>query len=152
MQTNRQRRLNRGTDSTPDQTDETPRPWAQLSISVPNERNDMSIVTFVECVLVELTHEDVGAEYVASRLWGNNRTQFIADETGETFEKRCYDKRVGWYETTISRQELREELVDRLTRPNPQSTIPPDGETVGVYDTFCVKPVRQLRRDYPPYI
>jgi len=42
----------------PNQTDyTTDPPWADLELTVPNDRSPISIVSFVECVLVELTHE-----------------------------------------------------------------------------------------------
>ena len=93
--------------STKPQTTKEPHdsPWSDLRLSVPNTRSGESIVAFVECVLVELTHEDVGAEYVASNVRGVKRTQFIAvDDIGETFQKRYYDERLGWHEQTIGRQ------------------------------------------------
>jgi hypothetical protein len=43
-------------------------PWADLELTVPNDRNAISIVSFVECVLVELTHEPVVVEYVSSHI------------------------------------------------------------------------------------
>ncbi len=92
-------------------------PWSNLQLTVPNNRHHTSIVAFVECVLVELTHEDIGAEYVSSNVWGTKRTQFIAaDDVAETFYKRHYDERLGWHETTVSRESVRNELIDRLSQ------------------------------------
>lgn len=65
-------------------------PWADLQLAVPNDRSSASIVAFVECVLVELTHEESRAEYVSANVGGVKRTQFIAtDTTGETFRVKA---------------------------------------------------------------
>jgi len=121
-------------------------PWSDLRLCVPNTRSDESIVSFVECTLVELTHEDVGAEYVSSNVWGVKRTQFIAvDDVGETFQKRHFDDRLGSYETTLDRTAVREELIARLTQaPSsaPRANFESDGDGS---DTFHVKPVHALR-------
>ena len=120
-------------------------PWSNLKLTVPNRRHHTSIVAFVECVLVELTHEDVGAEYVSSNVWGTKRTQFIAaDDVAETFCKRHYDERLGWHETTISRKSVRNELVDRLSRTDSLATDRSHSISVEASDVFSVKPVRQL--------
>ncbi len=42
-------------------------PWADLELMLPHGRSPTGIVSFVECALVELTHEDVGAEFVSTR-------------------------------------------------------------------------------------
>lgn len=55
-------------------------PWADLELTIPNDRSQISIASFVECVLVELTYEEVGAEYVSANVWGAKRTQFIATD------------------------------------------------------------------------
>lgn len=123
-------------------------PWADLGLTVPNDRSQLSIVSLVECVLVELTHEDVGAEYVSANVWGAKRTQFIAiDDVGETFQKRHYDERLGWHESTISRQAVRDELIDRLTRSSSLASDRSHDAPVDGADTFSVKPARELRRD-----
>ena len=120
-------------------------PWANLRQTVPNERSELSVVSFVECVLVELTHEEVGAEYVSTNVWGAKRTQFIAiDDNGEMFRKRHYDERLGWHESTISRRAVREELITRLTRSSSQATDRSHDVPVNNPDTFSVKPVRKL--------
>ena len=114
---------------------------------MPNNRSFKEIDRFAECVLVELTHEDVGAEYISSHLWSTRRTQFVAvDEVGEAFSKRHYDARLGWDETRVSRRELRDELLQRTTR----TELPALDRTEGVFeiepDTFSVKPKDRLRR------
>ncbi len=108
-------------------------------LTVPNERSGAAIVSFVDWVLVELTHEEVFAEYRSSHVWGIKRTQYVtADEYGQTFLKRYYDERLGWHEETISRTDLRIELVHRLSRTRPETSDRRTGESGG-YDTFVVK-------------
>ncbi|QOS13392.1 hypothetical protein DEQ92_19680 [Haloferax sp. Atlit-6N] len=125
-------------------------PWSNLQLTVPNNRHHTSIVAFVECVLVELTHEDVGAEYVSSNVWGTKRTQFIAaDDVAETFCKRHYDERLGWHETTISRESVRNELIDRLSRTDSLATDRSHSAPVEACDVFSVKPVQQLYNRQP---
>ncbi|KTG26241.1 hypothetical protein AUR66_16255 [Haloferax profundi] len=120
-------------------------PWSNLQLTVPNNRHHTSIVTFVECVLVELTHEDVGAEYVSSNVWGTKRTQFIAvDPLAEAFYKRHYDERLGWHETTVSRESVRSELINRLSQTDSHATDRSHSVPVESTDVFSVKPVRQL--------
>ena len=117
-------------------------PWADLELTLPHDRSPTSIVSFVECALVELTHEHVGAEFVSMSVAGVKRTQFIAvDDVGQRFKKRHYDERLGWHETTVSRESVREELVNRLSRASLDRT----SETPNIDpDTFRVKPVHQF--------
>jgi len=42
-------------------------PWADLEVAIPSDRNHASLVALVECVLVELTHEQVGPSSSPSR-------------------------------------------------------------------------------------
>ena len=72
MYSARQRNRDRRIDHHPAESDEATSPWAELRLAVPNDRSDESIVAFVECVLVELTHEPVVAEYVSTQIWGEN--------------------------------------------------------------------------------
>ena len=148
MHSERQHQRDRGIDREPTHRDASASPWSDLRLSVPNTRSGESIVSFVECVLVELTHEDVGAEYISSNVWGLKRTQFIAvDALGETFRKRHYDERLGWHEQTISRQEVREELVNRLSRSSSLVTNRSHGAPVDESDTFAVKARQQLQHE-----
>ncbi|MCF2208345.1 hypothetical protein KVP02_11880, partial [Halobacterium salinarum] len=39
-------------------------PWADLEVAIPNDRDHASLVALVECALIELTHEHVGAVVV----------------------------------------------------------------------------------------
>jgi len=81
-------------------------------------------------------------------VWGAKRTQFIAiDDVGETFQKRHYDERLGWHESTVSRQAVREDLITRLTRSSSLASDRSHDASVGDADTFSVKPARELRRD-----
>lgn len=122
-------------------------PWVKLELTVPNDRSSESIVALVECVLVELTHEEIGAEYVSSKMWGPTRTQFIvADDDGETFRKRHYDERLGWHESTVTREAVRNELIARLSQlSSPTSNADFDGTADGP-DRFRVKSVHALQR------
>lgn len=147
MHSERQHQRDRRIDRAPADLNASASPWSDLRLHVPNDRSGASIVTFVECVLVELTHEDVGAEYHSSNMWEAKRTQFIAvDDVGETFQKRHYDERFGWHETTISRQAVRDDLINRLTSTAPLATTRSHPTTVDEPDTFRVKAMRQLRK------
>jgi len=117
-------------------------PWADLELSLPHGRSPTGIVSFVECVLVELTHEDVGAEFVSTNLTGVKRTQFIAvDDVGQRFQKRYFDDRLGWHETIVSRGAVRNELVSRLSRLSlDRIDEPPNAEP----DTFRVMSLHQF--------
>ncbi|WP_042664194.1 hypothetical protein [Haloferax sp. ATB1] len=119
-------------------------PWADLELSLPHGRSPTGIVSFVERVLVELTHEDVGAEFVSTSVAGVKRIQFIAvDDVGQRFQKRYFDERLGWDETTVSRKAVREELVNRLSRSSLGSDVGQHG-VVDDQDKFQVMPVPEL--------
>jgi len=121
-------------------------PWADLEVGIPNDRDHASLVALVECALVELTHEHVGAAVVAQQVWGAKRTQYVAvDDIGEQFQKRHFDSRLGWHETTVPRETVRDELITQLTR---SAASPPErtrGAAVSESATFTVKPVRELQ-------
>ncbi|WP_254810540.1 hypothetical protein [Natronosalvus amylolyticus] len=121
-------------------------PWADLELTLPHTRSPTAVVSFVECVLVELTHEDVGAEFISASIAGVKRTQFIAvDDVGEEFKKRYLDERLGWHEATVSRKAVRDELVNRLSqRPSLIDEVG-QNDVVTAQDRFQVKPVRELR-------
>ncbi|WP_225336005.1 hypothetical protein [Halomicrobium urmianum] len=128
--------------STPD----GPAPWTDLEVTVPTDRDHASVVALVECTLVELTHEAVGAVFVSRHVGWSTRTQYVAaDDVGEQFQKRHFDDRLGWHETTISRRTVREELITQLTR-SPLTPPEREGEeAASELDTSVVKPVRELR-------
>ena len=68
------------------------------------------------------------------------RTQFIAvDAFGETFRKRHYDEQLDWHEQTSSRQNVREELMNRLSRPSSLTTNRSHGAPVDERDTFTLR-------------
>ncbi|WP_225336032.1 hypothetical protein [Halomicrobium urmianum] len=121
-------------------------PWADLEVTVPTDRDYASVVALVECALVELTHEAVGAVFVSRQVGRSTRTQYVAgDDVGKRFQKRHFDDRLGWHETTVPRRTVRDELITQLTRsasaPAEQSGERPTSEP----DTFMVKPVRDLQ-------
>ena len=121
-------------------------PWADLEVAIPSDRDHASLVALVECALVELTHEHVGAAVVAQQVWGAKRTRYVAvDDIGEQFQKRHFDSRLGWHETTVPRETVRDELITQLTR-SPSTSTERSGEgAASEPDTFVVKPVRDLR-------
>jgi hypothetical protein len=145
MHSERQRDPDRGIDHHQVESDAATALWADLRLDVPNDRSDESIVAFVECVLVELTHEDVGAEYRSSNVWGATIDQYVAaDATGQQFIKRQYDERLGWDETQITREEARDKLIWRLSRSGSLATNRIHAEPVTKSDTFSVKPMGRL--------
>ncbi|MFC7116581.1 hypothetical protein ACFQH2_18750 [Natronoarchaeum sp. GCM10025703] len=120
-------------------------PWSDLELTVPNDRDRVSIVALVECALVELTHEDVGAVLVEQQVGRTKRTQYVTiDDVGKRFRKRYFDDRLGWHETTVPRQTTRDELVAWLTRsPSSVAGSSGDSETIKP-DIFTVKPTHVL--------
>jgi len=113
-------------------------------LSIPNNRSAISIVSYVEWVLIELTHENLAAEYRSSHLWGSKCTRYAAkNPTGEVFSKHHYDARLGWHIETLVREELRTELVNRLSRFRPE-TSDPSREVACRCDRFVLNPLHQL--------
>ena len=127
-----------------EQTDQISQRLADLELTVPNDRNAVSIISFVEWVLVELTHEPVAAEYVSPQIWGDKRTRFFAvDDTGERFQKRYSDDRLGSHNTLLSRRRVRRVLINRLSRET-VGTKRGIQEPVEEPDTFRMRPLREL--------
>jgi hypothetical protein len=121
-------------------------PWADLEVTVPTDRDHASVVALVECALVELTHEAVGAVFVAHQVGRSTRTQYVArDDVGEQFQKRHFDDRLGWHDTTVPRRTVRDELITHLTRSASTSMERAGEEAANESDTFVVKPVRELQ-------
>jgi len=61
-----------------------------------DDRDHASVVALVECALVELTHEAVGAVFVSRQVGRSTRTQYVAaDDVGEQFQKRHFDDRLA---------------------------------------------------------
>jgi len=121
-------------------------PWADLEMTVPTDRDHASVIALVECALVELTHETVGAVFISRQVGRSTRTQYVArDDVGEQFQKWHFDDRLGWHETTVPRRTVRDELITQLTR---SASTPSERSGEGAAsepDTFVVKPVRELR-------
>ena len=121
-------------------------PWAGLEMTVPTDRDHASVVALVECALVELTHETVGAVFISRPVGRSTRTQYVArDDVGEQFQKRHFNDRLGWQETTIPRQAVRDEFITQLTRSASTTAERAGEEAASETDTFVVKPVRELR-------
>ncbi|MFC6614942.1 hypothetical protein ACFQAS_08265 [Halopenitus salinus] len=130
----------------PSQSEVAP-PWAHLDVELPTDRSPTSIVALVECALVEMTHEPVGAEVISWHVWGVKRTQYIAvDGVGDTFTKRHFDERLGWSATTIKRETVRDELIAHITRAShrDRATTHHHDSSVGGLDRFRVAPVHVL--------
>ncbi|ALG83137.1 hypothetical protein [Halanaeroarchaeum sulfurireducens] len=121
-------------------------PWADIEVTVPTDRDHASVVALVECALVELTHEAVGAVFVSRQVGRSTRTQYVAvDDVGEQFQKRHFDDRLGWHETTVPRRTIRDELITQLTQSASPMTEHPREAAASEPDTFAVKPVRELQ-------
>ncbi|WP_417936297.1 hypothetical protein [Haloarcula onubensis] len=121
-------------------------PWADLEMTVPTDRDHASVVALVECALVELTHEAVGAVFVSRQVGRSTRTQYVAaDDVGEQFQKRHFDDRLGWHETTVPRRAVRDKLITQLTQSSSTSAERSGEGATSEPDTFAVKPVRELR-------
>ena len=121
-------------------------PWGDLEMTVPTDRDHASVVALVECALVELTHEAVGAVFVSRQVGRSTRTQYVAaDDVGEQFQKRHFDDRLGWHETTVPRETVRDELIAQLTRSASTTAERSGEEAASEPDTFVVRPVRELR-------
>jgi hypothetical protein len=98
-------------------------PWEDLELTVPHDRDRASIVTLVECALVEVTHEPVGAVYVSQQRGRERRTQFIAvDEVGKQFQMQHFNDKLGWQTATVTRETVRDKLVTQLTRSASQAS------------------------------
>ena len=115
-------------------------------MSIPTDRDQASVVALVECALIELTHEAVGAVFVSRQVGRSTWTQYVAvDDVGEQFQKRHFDARLGWHETTVPREAVRDELITQLTRLASTPAERSGKEAASEPDTFIVKPVRVLR-------
>jgi hypothetical protein len=115
-------------------------------VTVPTDRDHASVIALVECALVGVTHKAVAAVFISQQVGRSSRTQYVAaDDVGEQFQKRHFDDRLGWHETTVPRRTVRDELISQFTR-SPSTPAERSGEEVASEsDTFVVKPVRELR-------
>jgi hypothetical protein len=121
-------------------------PWEDLKETVPNDRDHVSIVALVECALVELTHEDVGAVFVEQEVGRTKRTQYVAvNDVGEQFQKRHFDDRLGWHETTLERPVVRDELITHLSRSEPSMSSGASNAAGDELGQFRLNPVRELQ-------
>jgi hypothetical protein len=121
-----------------------PHSSSKLELTIPNKRSYQSLITFVDCVLVELTHEAVGAEYVVPHPWGTGYTQYIAIDTfGERFRKRRYIPTAGWNSQEISRSDVRLELIQRFSREQSVASTDKHAHDT-ITDSFSVKPISDL--------
>jgi len=94
--------------------------------------------------LVELTHEHVGA-VVTQQIGETNHARYIAvDDVGEQFQKRHFDDRLGWHETTAPQEPFATTSSPR-SRGRPQRRRNSQVSAASGLDTFIVKPVRELR-------
>ncbi|WP_282352335.1 hypothetical protein [Haloferax volcanii] len=118
----------------------------RFNTAVPTDWDHASVVALVECALVELTHEAVGAVFVSRQVGRSTRTQYVAaGVVGEQFQKWHFDDRLGWHETTAPRRMARDEFITQFTR-SPSTSTERAGEGVASeLDIFVVKPVRELR-------
>ncbi len=48
-----------------------------------NNWTNESVVTFVECLFIEFTHEEVRAEYVSRNVWGRSERSSSPSTTSE---------------------------------------------------------------------
>jgi len=123
------------------EADTTADAWEDLSVPVPNDRDPVGITAFVETVLVELTHEPVGAVHSPSEIARDERREIVClDDVGRQFELRRYVGRHGWTSETVSRERLRETLVTLLSRGGGASGG--DAQPTG---TFSVQPAVRLQ-------
>jgi hypothetical protein len=111
---------------------------SELSISVPNERDGSSRVSFVEAVLVELSHEAASVVYKRPQAGGCERMEVVCvDEVGQEFAFRQYVPRHGWSEERVERSEVRSKLLSLVSQ----------SPSAGVDDlaSMRVQPLSELR-------
>jgi len=116
------------------------RPLARESLALSWFSTPTHTTRLVVCG-VDLTHEAVGAVFVSRQVTRSTRTQYV----GEQFQKRHFNGRLGWHETTVPRRTVRDELITQLTRSPPTSAERAGEGAASEPDTFVVKPVRELR-------
>jgi len=121
-------------------------PWADLEVTIPSDPGPR-VARRARGVCPRGTDSRTGG---GSRRCpagvGTKRTQYVAvDDVGQQFQKRHFNSRVGWHETTISREIVRDELITKVTR----SAVSPPERTreaaASEPNTFTVKPVRELQ-------
>jgi len=120
-------------------------PWADLEVTIPSDRDHASLVALVECALVELTHEQVGAVVIVQQVWGRN-ARSTSPSTTSASSSRSGTSTAGLAGTRPpSREIVRDELITKVTR----SAVSPPERTreaaASEPNTFTVKPVRELQ-------
>ncbi|GGL41572.1 hypothetical protein GCM10009037_26430 [Halarchaeum grantii] len=117
------------------------RPRTPLQLHVPNDVGGFAIRRFVEGIISTLKRSPVGVEYTSTTLLGVKQTQYIAQGDGAVFQKRLYDPRLGWRETSVRQLTVQDDLVARLTLDRPTE----DGQWARRRDVCRVRPVDVLR-------
>lgn len=120
--------------------------WEDLLLQIPTSLPTARIISLVECALVELTHEPVGAGYISDEGWGTIDTIYFLSEhmpspVDEPFVRHHVDPRLGRVTMPLSRAEVREELIQRLTRSAPV-------DYPANYDVFAVRPLTAIKGWY----
>ncbi len=71
----------------------------------------------MECALVELPHKAVSGVFVSRQVGRLTQMQYgTGDDVGKQLQKRHFDDRLCWHETTVPRRTVRDELITQLTR------------------------------------
>jgi len=104
------------------------RPRTPLQLHVPNDVGEFAIRRFVEGI-------------ISTTRLRVKRTQYISQGDGAIVQKRMYDPRLGWRETSVRQLTVQDELVARLTLDRPAE----DGQWVRRRDVCRVRPVDVLR-------
>ncbi|GGN23906.1 hypothetical protein [Halarchaeum nitratireducens] len=133
------KRYNQRRPDTELETEQHPR--TPLQLHVPNDVGEVAIQRFVEGVISTLKRERVGVEYTSTTLFGVKRTQYLAQGDGTTVQKRMYDPRLGWRETSVRQLTVQDDLVARLTLDQPVE----DGQWARRRDVCRVRPIDVLR-------
>jgi hypothetical protein len=118
--------------------------WSDLSMEVPNDVPTARVLSFVECVLVELTHEPVGALYRSNEEWGVIETVTIhADWTSLSTDKPYVrfrrDPRTGRQVSSYSYETIRDALVNQLSKKRAEDSLV-------ATDSFAAYPLSTLCR------
>jgi len=70
-------------------------PWTDLEVAIPNDRDHASLVSLVECALIELTHEHVGAVVVTHQVRGRT-ARSTSPSTTSASSSRSGTSTSGW--------------------------------------------------------
>jgi hypothetical protein len=116
-----------------------------FELPVPNEWDDDEIETLVDRVLAALTECGYVAEYRSSNVWGAKLARYHPEGGDAAFVKWTFDDRLGWRPAPKSRDELRAELMRRLSRGTSRARNRSHGHAVDAPDEFVV--AAELERD-----